>query len=479
MGHKIRKQIIFFSSLLKGYYFILFIGMCCLVAVSLLAMPIPNITGDLVDHLASKPSYSMLYKLVMIIALLQLFKAILSLFGKLFLSKFSIELSNKLRLIMIQKTINFPMDFLNKKEKGYLMSRISESSNVSNLFSPSMVNMVVGIFDFIISIIMIFKINLRLSLIVVIILPIYVILSVYFSRRIKKSVTEMNESSAIMSGGVFETINAIEEIKMLDLKTIQMSKVDHLSKIVKESILKMNRNLNFYFENFSFMSAFIGTGILYFSGILIIDNALTIGSYIAFTGYLSRILGNLQVYSTAGITIQPILVSIRRIQEFLGYGDEGDGRDKGLIGSIEKIEFINVTFNYVDKREVIRNFNQTIIKGETILILGSNGSGKSTLIKLLLGLYNPNDGQIMLNDVDLTKIKLNDLREKIGVVSQNIHLFKGTILDNILLGSDDSKLSYLNKLINDYNLDVFLNFENKLDTEIGNGGSNLSGGKNN
>lgn len=113
------------------------------------------------------------------------------------------------------------------------------------------------------------------------------------------------------------------------------------------------------------------------------------------------------------------------------------------------------------------------------MILGSNGSGKSTLIKLLLGLYNPNDGQIMLNDVDLTKIKLNDLREKIGVVSQNIHLFKGTILDNILLGSDDSKLSYLNKLINDYNLDVFLNFENKLDTEIGNGGSNLSGGKNN
>ncbi|QOS77074.1 ABC transporter ATP-binding protein [Paenibacillus sp. JNUCC31] len=357
------------------------------------------------------------------------------------------------------------------------MSRISESSNVSNLFSPSMINMVVGVFDFVISLMMIFKINLYLSLVVVIMLPFYVVLSVYFSSRIKKSVTQMNEDSAIMAGGVFETINSIEEIKILDLKTIQMNKVEKLSKIVKESIVNMNRNLNFYFENFSFMSAFIGTGILYLSGLLIIDHAFTIGSYIAFTGYLSRILGNLQVYSTAGITIQPILVSIRRIQEFLGYGDEGDERDRNLIGGIEKIEFINVSFNYADKREVIRNFNQTIIKGETILILGSNGSGKSTLIKLLLGLYNPSDGQIMLNDVDLTKIKLNDLREKIGVVSQNIHLFKGTILDNILLGSDDSKLSYLNKLIKDYNLDVFLNFENKLDTEIGNGGSNLSGGQ--
>jgi ATP-binding cassette subfamily C protein len=293
----------------------------------------------------------------------------------------------------------------------------------------------------------------------------------------KKTVNQVNEESAILSGGIFETINSLEEIKILDYRRKQMRMIYNLAYSVKQSVLNMNKSLNLYFENFSFMSAIIGTGILYLSGLLIIDQALSVGGYIAFTGYLARILGNIQVYSTAGITIQPILVSIQRIQEFLSFGDEKEGRDQSLTGRIDSIKFVNVTFKYEGQNEILQNFNYRVSKGDKVLIVGTNGSGKTTLIKLLLSLYNPTYGQIMFNDVDLSKIKLDEIRQRISVVSQNIHLFKGTIIDNIILEKDCSRLQYLDKVIKDYKLTSLFNLESKLNNEVENGGSNLSGGQ--
>lgn len=127
---------------------------------------------------------------------------------------------------------------------------------------------------------------------------------------------------------------------------------------------------------------------------------------------------------------------------------------------------------------MLNNINFEINKGEKVLIKGENGSGKSTIIKLLLGLYNPDEGKILCNNIDLAVINNKSLRERIGIVSQSIFLFRGTVLDNILYGQTEKKLQDVETLIRKLGLQEYINKLPKgLDTEITQNTSGVSGGQ--
>ncbi len=139
----------------------------------------------------------------------------------------------------------------------------------------------------------------------------------------------------------------------------------------------------------------------------------------------------------------------------------------------------NVTFKYKNNvNNVLDSLNFRINKGEKVLISGENGVGKSTLIKLLSGLYEPIEGRILYNNLDLVTINKESLRERIGIVSQNIFLFKGTVLDNILYGQNEKKREDVEKLIIKLNLEPYISRLPKgLDSEIIQNNNGISGGQ--
>lgn len=159
--------------------------------------------------------------------------------------------------------------------------------------------------------------------------------------------------------------------------------------------------------------------------------------------------------------------------------DENKGKYEYLNEKIESIKLNNVEFKYNgSEKYILKNVSFKINKGEKILIKGENGSGKTTLIKLLLGLYTPTSGKIFYNNSDMEKINNKSLRNKIGIVSQNIFLFRGTVLDNILYGQTNKNRENVEKLIDEFMLTEYINRLSKgLDTEISQNTEGVSGGQ--
>jgi len=461
----------------KHYFIIGIIGMCI---SSLLFAPIPYLIGYIIDKvILVNASYINLFKIISIILLLNIFSYIVSIIYQYYFAKLQQNIVNEIRISMIDNIIDTPLCILNKKEKGYILSRISEVGNIGSLFSPSLLNTFTGVFDFFYSLIIMFSLNFKLTILVLFVIPVYFIISRHSAQKIYKTTINVYESSAILNGDIYEILNGLEDIKLLNGKDTHMTKLRIKINNVVKNVIKQSLSFIFFVQNIILSNNIITSLVLLFSGILILDKHLTVGIYTSFSVYLNKILTNTQSLGSLEITLKPICISIRRIKEIFDLSSKNPCSNKKLTKPIESIIFKDVNFRYDDTSAIVLdNLNTAINKGDKVLISGRNGSGKTTLIKLITGLYYPTNGHILINNEDYSNFNIKDIRSKIGIVSQNIFLFKGTVLENILYGYTNKTKTDVIKLINDFELTPYIKrFDNGLDTMIIQNGSGLSGGQ--
>ena len=461
----------------KFWFIIAIIGM---IFSSLIAAPIPYFIGHIIDDvLLTSKEYTELYKTIFLISLIYFFRYLISILYQYFFSKVQQNVVNEIRISMINKIIDAPLSFLNKKEKGYILSRIAESGNVGVLFTPTFLGTFTGIFDFFFSLIIMINLSVKLTIIVLLVIPIYYFISKKSSQKMSESSLNVYENSAILNGEIFEMLNGIEDIKLLNGKDTQIEKIKGKLKNTIKSLIKQSLNFIFFVQNIVLTNNLVTALVLLISGVLILKDQLTIGIYTSFSLYLTMLLATTQSLGSLEVTLKPVSISVERIKEFLTLDGENSDNVKPFNESIETITFKDVSFKYNDHSEMIlNNFNAQITKGDKVLISGVNGSGKSTLIKLITGLYTPQFGNILINNQDISFLNKKSIRDRIGIVSQNIFLFKGTVLENILYGQTDKTRDDIINVINEYKLSEYINrFDKGLDTEVVQNGSGISGGQ--
>ncbi|MGQ8826820.1 multidrug ABC transporter ATP-binding protein [Bacillus wiedmannii] len=474
------KELLFLYPYLKNTKSLLAFGLLGMVIASLIIAPIPYIIGYIIDKvILLNKSYDQLLKTTLILLLIYCINYLISIGYEYLFTRVQQNVVNEIRLSMISNIIDAPLSYINQKEKGYILSRIAESGNVSALFSPNLLRVFSGIFDFFFALFIMFNLSVKLTGIIVIIIPIYFVISKYSSKMISKSTTNVYESSAVLNAEMYETLNGIEDIKLLNGKNIQTNKIKAKLNDVIKSALKQSLHFIFFMQNLIVTNNFVTVIVLLVSGILILQNQLTIGVYTSFSIYMAKLLATTQALGSLDITLKPVCISIKRIKEFFNLDVENTLVTNIMKEPINSIEFKDVCFKYNENSDLIfDHFNVQIEKGDKLLIDGINGSGKSTFIKLLTGLYQPKSGKILINNIDYNLIHKESIRDRIGIVSQNIFLFKGTILDNILYGQTNKTKEDVVKLIKRYHLTSHLNrFENGLDTIIVQDGSSVSGGQ--
>ncbi|PFO62436.1 ABC transporter ATP-binding protein [Bacillus cereus] len=474
------KELLFLYPYLKNTKSLLAFGLLGMVIASLIIAPIPYIIGYIIDKvILLNKSYDQLLKTTLILLLIYCINYLISIGYEYLFTRVQQNVVNEIRLSMISNIIDAPLSYINQKEKGYILSRIAESGNVSALFSPNLLRVFSGIFDFFFALFIMFNLSVKLTGIIVIIIPIYFVISKYSSKIISKSTTNVYESSAVLNAEMYETLNGIEDIKLLNGKNIQTNKIKAKLNDVIKSALKQSLHFIFFMQNLIVTNNFVTVIVLLVSGILILQNQLTIGVYTSFSIYMAKLLATTQALGSLDITLKPVCISIKRIKEFFNLDVENTLGTNIIKEPINSIEFKDVCFKYNENSDLIfDHFNVQIEKGDKLLIDGINGSGKSTFIKLLTGLYQPKSGKILINNIDYNLIHKESIRDRIGIVSQNIFLFKGTILDNILYGQTNKTKEDVVKLIKRYHLTSHLNrFENGLDTIIVQDGSSVSGGQ--
>ncbi len=465
---------------IKKYRLFFCIGIAGTILCSVVSVPIPYFIGYILDNVVEgSKSYKELYYYIGLIALLYVLRYAISFTAQYIFAKVSNEVTNEMRYSVISKVLDLPMSYLSNTEKGYIQSRIGECGNVSVVFSPSNIGLLLGLVDAVAAAIAMFSLNFKLALVTVILSPVFYFSSKASAGGFMKVTHQMMESNAVLNGECFEIINGIEDIKVLNGKENQLKRFkSKLDDLVKKSI-KQSKSILVFIENITIANNMGTLIILLIAAILIIKGQFTIGLYTSFSLYIGRVFGASQGLATVGTTIKPACLSIERLYELLDMKGENEGKTEILESNIDSIKVQNVSFRYnSNTKNVINSLNFEISKGEKVLLRGENGSGKSTLIKLLVGLYTPEEGKILFNDKDLSTINNKSLRDRIGIVSQSIFLFRGTVLDNILYGQNQKKREDVELLIKQLNLDSYINrLPNGLDSEISQNTAGVSGGQ--
>jgi ATP-binding cassette subfamily B protein len=310
-------------------------------------------------------------------------------------------------------------------------------------------------------------------------IPVIAWLSSVLSKRIKKIQTKIVAETTALAGSTTESLRNIELVKSLGLTDQEIKRLNgNTEKILGLELRKVKfvRTLGFVQgTTINFLRSSIVALMLW----LIFKEVLSIGQYFSLLLYSFFIFGPLQELGNVIQLYREAEVSLNNFRDIMSRPKEAKPAQPTPLARIEKVAFSDVSFKHLTAaRPALRNVNFEVKKGETIAFAGPSGSGKTTLIKLLVGLYDPEEGSIQYNNIDSRQIDKDELREQIGFVAQDAQLFSGTIRENLLFvkptATDEECLEVLQKSAA-YSL---LNrADNGLDTVIGEGGMKVSGGE--
>lgn len=309
--------------------------------------------------------------------------------------------------------------------------------------------------------------------------PILGILSSVLSKKIKKLQKVIVSETTSLAGTTTESLRNIELVKSLGLGSQEINRLNNTT----EKILKLELKKVRYIRTLSFIQGtsvnFIRTTILFLMLYLIFTQQITVGEFFSLFIYSFFIFGPLQSLGDIINIYRETEVSLNNFENILNLPVESVPASPVTINEINTLEFDGVSFKHQSsKNRALQKISFNVKKGETIAFVGPSGAGKTTLVKLLVGLYKPQEGRILYNGYHSDNIDFNQLRGKIGFVTQDTQLFSGTIKENLLFvnpnATDEECLEVLNKAACQ---NLLARADNGLDTMIGEGGVKVSGGE--
>jgi len=414
------------------------------VAAVVLALLPPLILGNIVDTLTIGKTLPF--------QMAVLYFAMLALTGVMesaregLLTVFGQKITHAVRSSLMEKLIKLPADELNRQEPGNLVSRfVGDVDTVENMFTSGIISMFADACKIISILVVIWVKNMGLAIVLLLLLPVLFVFTRYVQKNMLISQLENRRAVGRASGHVPETLHNIRTIHCLMKEHYMEEKYDEY---IGQSYAAMEKT-NFYDAVYSpvililnaivvavvmLLSASGNANVLMFFG-------MSAGTAVAVINYISEIFSPVESLGMEIQTIQSALAGIKRINEFLALTEKNTYDDKSnCIGDEQLkesetqpvVELKNVTFGY-DEHVVLDNVSFAIKKGEQATLTGRTGAGKSTIFKLLLGLYEPQSGSVLINGTPARMIDDSQKRRLFGYVEQSFHMVPGTVKDQITL----------------------------------------------
>jgi ATP-binding cassette, subfamily B, bacterial len=464
---------------IKGHWRMGVIGVIGMIIVSLLSLPAPYLTKIIIDKAIVGKDLRLLNTVILAMFGVQFLLLGTSWTTNYFFNRFSLEIMTRIKRDLFHRILRLPMSFFAQHQTGYIMSRVGEVEGLNFFFSSTLINVVISIARFVFCLGILIHLNAKLTLIALLFLPFLFWITRWFSKYLRRISWQYYEKSAVISRGMQDSLSGIEVVKTFGAETREAEKFQlHLNGLKDMNIRRMVL-MSLYSESLSLIGAGVGFIILWWSGWNIILGRFTLGSYLAFSAYFAQLFGPTQMLANLGFMLQPAKVALHRIRELLQIDAEDESGRTRTISSLKgKIEVCDVYFEYEAAKPVFSKVSLGIGAGEKILIAGPNGSGKSTLVKLIMGFYSPQKGEILFDGQPLHDISPVSLRERISIVSQNTFLFSDTVRNNVLYSAPDATDEELEDAMRLSGAIEFVRgMQQGMDTEIGERGVRLSGGE--
>jgi ATP-binding cassette subfamily B protein len=383
----------------------------------------------------------------------------------------------------IKHTFGLPLAFFESRYVGDIVSRVQENQKIQRFLTGEALSIGLDLLTVFVYLGLMFWYSWQMAAVSLAIVPPFVLLALIatpFFRRINREIFNAlaNENSYLI-----QSLNGIRSIRSMAIEqTVRWRWEEQLHRLIKKMFsgqVISNRMQIFS----STIEMLIATLMLWFGAWLVIQNQLTIGQLVAFNMLLGRIILPFQRLSVLWNQLQEVIISTERINDVLEAEPEEDLQTspRQTLSQLRgHIRFENVTFRYHPESDinVLENLSFEILPEQTVAVVGRSGSGKTTLSKLILGLYPPTDGKILVDGQDVNSIALRSLRSQIGVVDQDTFLFGGTIRENISIAHPEATLNEVIEAATLAGADEFIkNLPLGYETEIGEGGGMLSGGQ--
>ncbi|NLB71271.1 MAG: ABC transporter ATP-binding protein [Chloroflexi bacterium] len=407
----------------------------------------------------------------------------LSSFMASWMANFTAENSTRrLRDYLFDHIQRLPYSYHSEAKTGDLLERAtSDVDTIRRFFSDQAIGIGRILMIFIITFIAIARIDLRLALISIIIIPIVLVVSMFFFKALSKAYEAYQEQGALLSTDLQENLSGVRVVKAFARQDYEIEKFD------KDNREKFRLGKKFIWMHSLFwpltdiICSAQTIGSSYTAAMMVINNAMSMGQFMTFIGLLGWLIWPIRNLGRLIIDTSRTFVSLGRVTTILKANEEDMTSctfhpEDGIKG---KIAFENVCFQYEENQPVLEDVSFSCEAGEVIALLGSTGSGKTSLVNLLPRFYEVTSGQILLDGVNLNEYSLEFLRSQIGIVEQEPFLFSTSIRENITYGvhREVSEEEILEAAREAAIHDVILEFKDGYDTKVGERGVTLSGGQ--
>lgn len=474
----------FFLPFFKPFYGLFFIGMVCLLLSTATSLIFPYAIGNILDVSLKKTGDAFtksMYELALFMLLILSAQAIFSFFRIITFTRVSEKVIASIRTQLYSHLIQMPMEFFHQQRVGDLNSRLTaDLSLISDTFILTLPELLRGIINLIIGIIVIFWISPTLTFVMLASFPIVIVGAIIFGRFIKKLSKQVQDELAQTSTIAQETFLGILNVKTFTNEGFEKKRYSHSIEKTVHLALKASW-FRAAFASFIIFCLFGAIILIVAYGAYLVQNQeITVGNltqFVIYTVFVGSAFGSFSEYYAQ---IQKTLGATQRVRELFQEKIEPLNDSSPLAFCTGNIKFENIYFAYPNRPEypVLQGVNFEMKAGEVTALVGSSGAGKSTIAQLLMRLYDPQQGKIFLDGKPIQEISLTDLRKQIAIVPQDVLLFGGTIKENILYGkleATDEEVIQAAQLANAH--DFIISFPQGYETMVGERGVKLSGGQ--
>lgn len=467
--------------LIKSYWWLLLLGLVAIGFVSWLDAYFNILNQRIIDEgiVAKDTSHIIkLFKNYAIVSLAQM--------TGFFVMMFNVGLlGERLRYDLRKKLFNhlqkLSLSYFSKTPIGWIMSRVtSDTEKMGELLTWGIIDLTWAVTNIAFAAYYMFRLNSQLAWIVVLSLPLMIYASIKFRVKIYYHFRRSRRANSKMTASLNENITGVRVVKALLREEKNLEGFKRLSTDMFRESTSAGFLSAIYLPTIQSISALSLVLVLWRGGTMVGNSLLSVGVLQAFISYIMHMLWPIQDLARVYAEMQNAVASSERVFSLLETEPEVLNREhtipvETLAG---EISFENVSFHYEDDETVINNLSFVIPQGQKVALVGTTGGGKSTIVNLLCRFYEPTEGTIRINGNDYLNYTLEDIQSRIGVVLQIPHLFSGSIRDNLRYGrldATDEEIEQAAKLAGAH--DFIMKFENGYDSDVGEGGNQLSVGQ--
>ena len=453
-----------------------------IILPKLMSMIINYGCGQDVTVAAKGPAYIIGIGAAMIgTALLMMMGGVL---GAYFAVKASVNFAGDLRRDVFAKVQKFSFANIEKFSTGSLVTRLTNDiTNIQNVLSMGLRMLLRAPGMLIGGLIMAFLMNAKLALVFCVVIPVLIIALAFVMKTAFPRFDVMQTKIDGLNSRIQENITNQRVVKSFVRDDFEKETFDRANNELKDKTLRAMKVVILTMPIMTLAMNLTVMAVVWFGGQQILIGDMPVGNLTAFTTYVTQILMSLMMVSMIMIQGSRAMASSHRILEVLDTDidlNDDNASEKDRLVTSGEIEFKNVCFRYYKKhkKNVLQNINFTAKPGEVVGIIGSTGSGKSSLVQLIPRLYDCDEGEVLVDGVNVKEYSLNHLRDGVVMVLQKNTLFSGSIMENLRWGDEEATDEQVKEAAKAAQADGFVSeFADGYDRELGQGGVNVSGGQ--